>query len=775
MRLKSLNFQIFKLILGLLLFTALGILVSVWTNTNQHAEKQLKKNLVLAENVFQQLLESREQQLFSSADILTSDFGFKQAIATQDKATIESVLQNHGDRIEADIMAVISLSNEVVASTTPALISGKPFPDQNIMRQVFSDGGASSLMIFEDKLYQVIMLTINAPTPIAATLLAFEMDQQLLKRLKVITKLENTISAFKHEKRLLSISTLSEAAALDALTNVDNQISWFSIYFLSESALVSRQFIVQNQQDMLIVVTLTEDMSAIFQEFYNLQANISIIALFAVMLALVFAYVLANKLSRPLISLAKIAKRISLGQYHQKLHETSQLKEVRHLSDAFETMQDNIQAREDKIIFQANHDLLTKLNNRFYIEQVLLEHLTSSISFQVVGINIFAFRNINDVFGYQNGDLCLKHIANALKKLGGQSARLTGGELLWLPDKALSITELKRIKSTLEAPLINDEVTIRPKLVFGVLTCPDDAQSLEVFFKRLNIVLDEAKKSEDKLLSFQPAFEEKYIRRLTVVTELKRALVKSDSEFRLFYQPKLSIWENKVQHVEALIRWNNDILGFVSPEEFITLAEQAGIINQVTDWVVKQAIIDAKYIQQQGIDICIAINLSAHDIANPRLLPNVLAHLENYQVAKTCLSFEITESDLVEDPVHAIAEMKRYREQGFALAIDDFGTGYSSLEYLKNLPVTALKIDKSFVLNLASETSDQSIVQTVIKLAHQFGLSVIAEGIEEQKALELLQLWQCEYAQGYHISRPIPLAELIAWHQQHQQHQWLSV
>ncbi len=153
----------------------------------------------------------------------------------------------------------------------------------------------------------------------------------------------------------------------------------------------------------------------------------------------------------------------------------------------------------------------------------------------------------------------------------------------------------------------------------------------------------------------------------------------------------------------------------------------------------------------------------------------MLAHLENYQVAKTCLSFEITESDLVQDPVHAIAEMKRYREQGFALAIDDFGTGYSSLEYLKNLPVTALKIDKSFVLNLASETSDQSIVQTVIKLAHQFGLSVIAEGIEEQKALELLQLWQCEYAQGYHISRPIPLAELIAWHQEHQQYQWLSV
>lgn len=775
MVLKTLNFQIFKLTLGLLFFTSLGILISVWTNTNQHAEKQLERDLFIAENVFQQLLNSQEQQLFNSADILTSDFGFKQSIATKDNATIVSVLENHGQRIGADLMAVISLDNFIIASTTQALLAGDFFPDQNMMNDVVNNGGATSLMVFNGKLYQVIIIAVNAPSMIASTLLGFEMDQALLTQLKNITQLETTISQYVGNEKQFSISTLQLPLADGVDKGIDKDISWFGIYFLNDSPLVSRQFSLQESADNKVTVILTEDMSAIFNDFFELQANISLVAFLALLLSLISAYFLANKLSQPLKSFALLASKVALGQYQQKLDSRIELKEIKKLSDAFETMQQNIQAREGKIIYQANHDLLTDLKNRRYIEQGLKQKFVKQEHFQAIGISVLGFRDINDVFGYQNGDQCLKKIATALTINDGVSARLSGGEMLWLPESTKSIEELILIKKFLEAPYITDEITIKPKLVFGLLNCPDDGDELALFFKRLNIVMDEAKLSDDNILTFKPSYEEKYTRRLTIVTELKRALSKEVNEFSLFYQPKLSLSENSVTNVEALIRWHSAVLGFVSPEEFITVAEQAGIINQVTDWVVERAVIDAKTMLANNVNVCIAINLSAHDILNEKLLANILALLQEHNVPKTALSFEITESDLVSDPDKAIAEMQKYRDQGFALAIDDFGTGYSSLEYLKNLPVSALKIDKSFVLQLANEKSDQHIVQTVIKLAHQFKLSIIAEGIEDQTSLELLQKWHCEYAQGYHISRPIPLADFITWHQSHQKHEWIAL
>lgn len=778
MALKSLNFQIFRLTLMLLIFTSLGILVSVWTNTNQHAEKQLSQDLVIAENVFQQLMISREQQLFNSADILTSDFGFKQAVASNDKATIESVLQNHGGRIGADLMSVISLDNTIVASTTPALASGSQFPNLFLMNAVMEEGGVSSLMVFENKLYQVIIINVNAPTAIASTLLGFEMDKTLLRRLKNITQLETTISAYlPDDERSFYLSTLKEALEYDIEGVVQKDISWFGIYFLNESPLVSRRFYLpeNHENNIRVAITLTEDMTAIFEDFFELQANISLVALVALILSLISAYFLSNNLSKPLKSFAMLASKISLGQYQQKLDSKIELKEVKKLSDAFETMQQNIQVREGKIIFQANHDLSTKLKNRFFIEQGLGKKLANKDKFQAIGVNVFAFRDINDVFGYQNGDACLRNIATKLKTLDGLAARLTGAEMLWLPQTPKTFDELIQIKTLLEEPLITDDVTIRPKVVFGILNCPEEAESLEQFFKRLNIVMDEAKLCDEKILNFDLRLEERYTRRLAIVTELKKALSIESNQFQLFYQPKLSLSENRVQHVEALIRWNNDLLGFVSPEEFISVAEQAGIINQVTNWVVNRAVIDAKTMREQGANVCIAINLSANDVMNKNLLPNILQLLAEHNVPKDALSFEITESDLVQDPEYAIAQMQLYRDEGFLLAIDDFGTGYSSLEYLKNLPVTSLKIDKSFVLHLANEQSDQSIVKTVIELAHQFNLTIIAEGIEDQISLELLQQWQCEYAQGYHISRPIPLSEFLKWFKKHQKHQWIAL
>jgi EAL domain-containing protein (putative c-di-GMP-specific phosphodiesterase class I) len=211
----------------------------------------------------------------------------------------------------------------------------------------------------------------------------------------------------------------------------------------------------------------------------------------------------------------------------------------------------------------------------------------------------------------------------------------------------------------------------------------------------------------------------------------------------------------------------------VSPEDFIAVAEQAGFIESITSWVINRAIDDAARFKDAKVDVSVAINLSAKDIMNPALLTNVLELLKAKKLSTDCLSFEITEGDLVKDHDKAIIHLQAFRDEGFEIAIDDFGTGYSSMAYLQNLPVNTLKVDKSFVMKLAERDGDQKIVKTVISLAHSFNMNVVAEGVENVEALQLLADWGCELAQGYYICKPTPADNLINWYNDNLDTKWL--
>jgi len=392
--------------------------------------------------------------------------------------------------------------------------------------------------------------------------------------------------------------------------------------------------------------------------------------------------------------------------------------------------------------------------------------------FLAIGINIFDFRGINDIFGYHNGDLCLKELAFRLSEFDGVAARLTGGELLWLPEQLPTAAFIEHLKATLETPIDTGDVSINLKVSIGLIHCPKDANNAEEVFKRMNIVLDEALTTRQFILSFSSELGKRYSRRLSIITELRHTLEQALEEFSLNYQPKLDLKKGTVTHVEALIRWTNARLGFVSPEDFIAIAEHAGCIESITSWVINRAIDDAARFREANIDVSVAINLSAKDIMNPALLQNVLALLKAKNLPTDCLSFEITEGDLVKDHDKAIIHLQAFRDEGFEIAIDDFGTGYSSMAYLQNLPVNTLKVDKSFVLNLHKKDGDQKIVKTVISLAHSFGMNVVAEGVENIEALTLLADWGCELAQGYYICKPASADNLITWYNDNLETKW---
>ena len=301
------------------------------------------------------------------------------------------------------------------------------------------------------------------------------------------------------------------------------------------------------------------------------------------------------------------------------------------------------------------------------------------------------------------------------------------------------------------------------KLVFTVVNCPADADNAQDLFRRMNILLDEAEMGANWLLQFSSEIEQRYLRRLSIITELKEVLQSEQDELSMVYQPKISLKTRQVNGLEALIRWNSQRLGFIPPDEFIEIAEQAGFIEQVTDWVLNRVVVDILSLREQQIFIKPAVNLSTQDIQNRPLLDRLISLLDDNGLTASDITLEITESDLVADAKIAIANLQFLQDKGFSIAIDDFGTGYSSLAYLKNLPVSAIKIDKAFVLNLSTDTEDQQIVHTVLSLSNIFDLEVVAEGVEDANAMEILADWGCDTAQGYYISRPLPLGGLIDW------------
>jgi len=739
----------------------------VWVSTTNHVRTQVKHDLDIGQNIFTQVLASREKQLYNSAEVLTADFGFIQSIASRDKATINSVLQNHGERISADLMALFRLDGSVISRTPYELDNSAFILAEALVNSTINEGGAVSILQIENKLYQVILLTVDAPAPIAIAAVGFEINSALIDELTAITKLHTTIESRHPNGEHIAISSIPENEMDHVYKSISQEIDFIRLPFTRTHQFLSKRFLLSEWADNQVWIILSEDLNELFAEFNLLQLEITIITLLSIGLAMLLGAIFAKKLTLPLTDLATMAQRIAHGNYNENFEIQCDTQEISNLSTSFGVMQDNVRNREEKIQFQASHDLLTKLYNRFQITETINKKINAKKPFQVFGMNILGFRGINDTFGYHVGDSCLKLLAKRFLKLGGQTARLSGGELLWLPEQPITEAELTTFRQQLEQPLEIEKTIINIRFAIGLVRYPDDTEDTQTLFRRVSITVDHARQNEQLFQVYRQDLEENYLYRLEVLRELKQSLNLSESELTVFYQPKLHLHSGKVSKAEALMRWNSKRLGFVSPELFISIAEQAGFIRQVTYWLIERVIHDLLHWRQTGINLQVAINLSVQDVSNQDLLPMIMQRLEQSGLDKNTLAFEITESDLMAEPEKAVTQLQAFKTNGFNLAIDDFGTGYSSLAYLKNMPVSELKIDKSFILKLDQQIDDQNIVQTIITLAQTFNLEVVAEGVENEKTLQLLHSWKCDWIQGYFISRPMAKDKIPKWLMEH--------
>ncbi|APD86193.1 GGDEF domain-containing protein [Alteromonas sp. Mex14] len=754
---KTLSQSLFQTLFIGIVIASLLIVGAVWRSASTLVVQNIDHDVSLAEKVFDKVVADRQAVILSVSKVLSRSFDFRRAVGTENIPSIEAAFRSYAERLNTDIIALVSLDHKVVASHTPLFEVGQSLESSVALVVNQKESG---LFVVNDYLVQLSLIRVEIPTLRYYMLIGVEFDDALLQELKQLVDAEIIISKTESNEILTSTLSTSEAQRVLALKR---DPSWVDVTFNDELTYFTRRVNIGATDRLPVNITLAVDTTSAFNAFSRIQITILVFCLAAMVIALAFSLVLAKNVTKPVSNLVKAVNRVASGSYGSTLDEPSKLREITELANAVDSMQANIKNRELDIRYQAEHDVLTGLFNRNYVENYFESEIKEKRALQVVAITVIGFRTINDLYGYSNGDNTLKALAQRLQRWPGISARLAGGEVLYISHESLNDEQLETLKHILEQPVESNLIAIPLKVAMAVLECPQDAFTSEELFRKMNIVTDEAIHSDKWCVRYRAELEDKYNRRLAITTELKRALASQQNELSMVYQPKIDLVTMKVCSMEALIRWNSSALGFVPPDEFITIAEQAGLIEQVTSWVMKQTISDLAYFREKGYDFTVAMNLSTHDIQNKVLLSNLVSLLTEKGLSPDALELEITESDLVADASLAIENLNELTARGFHFAIDDFGTGYSSLAYLKNLPVKTIKIDKSFILSLASDENDQQIVHTVLSLAAVFNLKVVAEGVEDLASLTILKDWGCDVAQGYYISRPLKLADLEEW------------
>jgi diguanylate cyclase (GGDEF)-like protein len=419
---------------------------------------------------------------------------------------------------------------------------------------------------------------------------------------------------------------------------------------------------------------------------------------------------------------------------------------------------------------QALHDALTGLPNRILfkdrIEQALHIGARDHGVTAVMLIDLDHFKEINDTLGHHAGDRLLEDVAARLSQTlaGGKStvARLGGDEfgvlLPTLERPADAMLVAQTLLGRLREPFLIEGLTLEVDGSIGIACFPMHGTTVEQLNQRADIAMYAAKESGRGHVMFEPELDRYSPRRLALAGALRSAI--ADGEIVLYFQPKADLRTGRIVGVEALARWQHPELGLVGPTEFVPIAEQTGLIGPLTSHVLDEALRQVREWSDAGLDLDVAVNLSARSFLDAQLAVEIPRLLERRGVEATRLELEITESMLMLDPGRAKATLDRLSAIGLSLSVDDFGTGYSSLANLKRLPVDGIKIDKSFVMDMAHDASDAAIVHSTIGLAHNLGLRVVAEGVENQESWRVLRDQGCDLAQGFHVSRPLPGPEL---------------
>jgi len=751
---SSFRKRVLALIIGLSVVTQTVTLAAVLLSTRRTVEaraaEQLRSGAALAEH----LVRFRAGQLANGVAVLAGDFGFREAVASGHVPTILSAARNNALRIGADMVLVLDTHGRVLASS-----AGGAFGADSSLAGLLADAGTErdepNFRVFGAQSYQFFLAPVRAPETIAWVAMGFAADDALAQKIRDLVDSQVAIVTHGHDGVRVA-STLAAGSFAPADFPVAPGGARSAHLGDGDYLSFARRLGAGGDAVDLILLRPLADVLAPYRELRDAMLLIDGIAL---LLAAVVGALLGRSATRPLGELMRAARRIEQGQYETAVSVAGG-DEFRRLAATFNAMQSNIAAREADITYQAYHDPLTQLPNRALVMRGL-ESLVSGVareaSTALVLVELRNLRDINASLGHRVGDDVLREAARRLQQnvaAVDTLARLGETQFLVIApgcsaERALLYAE--QLAAVIRTGFHLAGVSLDLRVACGVCLFPSHGRSANELLQRAQVALEEADETRARAGVYRVGQEGEHRRRLLLITELRAAI--DQDALSLVYQPKVDMATRSVKSLEALVRWSHPQLGAVPPAEFVPLAERTGGSRPLTNWVLAAALRQLGTWRRMGLNLELAVNLSASDILDPDLSDAILRLLRSERVEPGTLILEITESAVMRDPRAAARNMQLLRIAGVRFSMDDFGTGHSSLSQLSVLPLDELKIDRSFISQ--AEPSAVTIVTSTIELGHSLGLKVVAEGVEDAAAWNLLRRLGCDFAQGYLISPPL--------------------
>jgi diguanylate cyclase (GGDEF)-like protein len=736
----------FLLLLAAVLAAALG---AVSATNHVNAEREVQRQLDVGSSVFSRLLESNRRQLTQAAQAVAADYGFREAVATRDTDTLVSVLENSGKRIGAAMVVLTSLNGEVIAASGLHVKAGAPFPLSNEQRGSMAGDSATSLILDNGRIYQLVTVSVRSPLPVAWIAMGFELDAKAARELADITGLAVTLSVNSggHWTDVVSTVPLGTVRQSDVVTRRIEVSKW------------------GNAEVVAILSRSLADARAPFERLTNVLFLIAAVSLIASALA---AFWLARNITRPLQDLTQAVDQMRTGTYDVTL-SVQRGDELGVLAEGLQLMQTAVQSRDQSIRRLAYEDSLTGLMNRTAFSAALDQALAKAggAPLAVAVINLDRFRRINEHLGYSVGDAVLIKMAARLAEVPSVKsavARLAADQFAafsTLRDPAGLQAWGTSLVMALADPVFVEAQPIDITATLGLALASAGAASSDELMRCADLALEHARREKRALAVYEEALKPAARDQLSLLGELRHAV--EHDELRLFYQPKIELKTGRVTGAEVLLRWQHPTRGLLNPVDFIPFAEQTGFIRRLTRWTLDHAIAQGAQWRRDGKALGLAVNISADDIGDARIDSRIAGMLTRHQLPPALLTLELTESGFIEDFTRALRMLDAIAALGVSLSIDDFGTGYSSLSHLARMPVHEVKIDRSFVQGLESDPEFAPVVRSAIDMGHSLGLKVVAEGIETEESASRLRNFGCDIAQGYFYAKPMPLAAFETW------------
>ncbi|MFN9473845.1 putative bifunctional diguanylate cyclase/phosphodiesterase [Acidovorax sp.] len=755
-------------LLLLLIVQAAGFAV-VRATIERNARSQIARALDTDENVWLRLLDQNADKLRQGSALLAADYGFRSAINSDDAETIQSVLENHGSRIGAAVTALLGTDLQLRAASLSDDMVEFPATLRQVVPPLAAQPQGSQVAVMAGVPYQFVMVPMRAPLVIGWVLMGFPIDQPLAEEMRRLLSVQVAVVVLAADG---SVSVPVATLSAPALVRLHHQGLPLAELRTDEGTLLVREVPLGNA-GIGVKTLLLRSVDEVVAPYQRLQVLLAIIPIAGVLLFAAGTGLVAQRLTTPLRSLLAATQRLSRGEYGVPLGHTDRKDEIGNLARSFDRMRLDIGSQQAEIRRLAYWDRLTGLPNRERFREAVVHAIDAQVGdalrpLTVLTLDLDRFKHVNDVLGYAFGDRLLQAVAERLKEqVTGDSdmvARLGGNEfamLLLRTDAKGAQAMAQRIAQSFEEPLAFEDQTVDLSAGMGFACWPADAEDADTLLSHSEIAMYAAKRKLSGALRYDASFDSASTQTLSLLTELRHAV--EHNELRLYLQPKVPLHGQGGLAAEALVRWQHPQRGLVPPMDFIPFAEQTGFVRQLTLWMFEEVACLLADPRTADMPLRISVNLSTRDLLDPELSTRLGTILARHGVQASAFCLEITESAIMDDPQRAEAMLNRLSEQGFKLSIDDFGTGYSSLAYLKRLPVDELKIDKSFVMGMESGEDDAMIVRSTIDLAHNLGLTVVAEGVETLAILDRLRALSCDEAQGYHISRPLGAEDFLAW------------